>query len=104
MNRVEQNMSEEISGQKVFNAMKALSLQKAITVTALLLLIIAVQVSTQSAADWFVFGLNVLEVTAPFHVSVNETSNVSAGFVSGLHHLSDMVWTSATALIELIFR
>lgn len=98
MNNLEQSMNEKMHGKKV------LSTQKIITVSALLLLIIAVQVSTQSAGDWFVFGLNVLEVTAPFHVSVNEAVNVSTGFVSGLHQVSDMIWTLVTAFIEFIFH
>jgi hypothetical protein len=98
MNRLTHSQHDEMSGQKVF------SIQKIITVAALLLLLIAVQVSTQNASDWFVFGLNVLEVTAPLHVSVNEVVNVSTDFVSGLHQLSDIIWTLVTAFIEFIFR
>ena len=96
MNRLTHSQHDEISGQKVF------SIQKIITIAALLLLLIAVQVSTQNASDWFVFGLNVLEVTAPLYVPVSEMSTVSTGVVSGLHHVSDMIWTLVIALIEFI--
>ncbi len=64
MNRINQSMNEG----------KVLSVQKVITVTALLLLLVAVQVSTQNVGDWFVFGLNVLELSEP----LSEVSNVGA--------------------------
>ena len=98
MNRSTDSQHDEMSGQKVKKK------KKIITVAALLLLLIAVQVSTQNASDWFVFGLNVLEVTAPLHVPVSEMSTVSTGVVSGLHHVSDMMWKLVKALVEVIFH
>ena len=88
MNKLNQNVNEQdayseqrvfsekgaLSEQRVFSEKGALSAQKVITVLALLLLLVAVQVSTQSAGDWFVFGLNILELTEPF----SEVSNVGA--------------------------
>ncbi|WP_076410270.1 hypothetical protein [Shewanella sp. UCD-KL12] len=89
----------------------ALSTQKVITAGALALLLIAVQVCTQSVGDWFLFGLNVLEVTAPVHMGVSEISNVStglsnevsAGLISGINDLGEMIWQLVKALIECLF-
>jgi len=71
MNQLNQNVNEE----------RALSAQKVITVLALLLLLVAVQVSTQNVGDWFVFGLNILELTEPLsevsNVGTNVTTNVT---------------------------
>ncbi|QYK00843.1 hypothetical protein [Shewanella psychrotolerans] len=47
--------------------MKELSLwlnrERVITISALLLLLVAVQVMTQDASDWFLLGLNILQAT-----------------------------------------
>ena len=98
MNRFNHNIVGQLSKDKGF------SLQKVITVTALLLLLVAVQVSTQSVEAWFVFGLNVVEVTAPINGSISEVTNVNSGFLGGLHHVSEMVWKSVKALVEAIFH
>ncbi|QPG59454.2 hypothetical protein FM038_020235 [Shewanella eurypsychrophilus] len=63
---------------------RAFSIQRVTTIGALLLLLVAVQVSTQNAGDWFVLGLNVLEAAAPVNMSINEISNVTTDFSSGL--------------------
>lgn len=105
------NKKRVISGLHFLSKMSAFSAQKAMTVGALLLLLVAVQVSTQSAGDWFLFGLNVLEVTAPVHTGVNDISNVGieltngvgAGLASGLQHLGEIIWTLVKAFIECIF-
>ena len=97
MNRLEQKVEMQLPQER------ALSPQKVITVSALLILLVAVQISTQSVEDWFVFGLNVLEVTAPMNVSVHEVSNVGSSVAGGLEHLREMVWSVVKALVEFIF-
>ena len=62
----------------------ALNIQRVITVSALLLLLVAVQVSTQSIGDWYVFGLNVLEMTTPVTPVFTEVSNVTTGLNTDL--------------------
>lgn len=82
MNKLNQNVNEQnaYSEQRAFSLQRALSVQRAFsaqrvtTVLALLLLLLAVQVSTQNVGDWFVFGLNILELTEP----LSEASNVGA--------------------------
>lgn len=98
MNRLEQKIETQLTQER------SLSLQKVITVSALLILLVAVQLSTQSVEDWFVFGLNVLEVTAPMNVSVHELSNVGSDAVGGLEHLREVIWKLVKALVEFIFR
>ncbi|MPY23045.1 hypothetical protein FM037_04965 [Shewanella psychropiezotolerans] len=80
------------------NQKSGLNIQRVITVSALLLLLVAVQVSTQSIGDWYVFGLNVLEMTTPVTPVFTEVSNVTTGLnthlgtgmVSGLGTDSDI--------------
>ena len=67
-----------------FNQKSGLNIQRVITVSALLLLLVAVQVSTQSIGDWYVFGLNVLEMTTPVTPVLTEVSNVTTGLNTDL--------------------
>ena len=67
-----------------FNHKSGLNIQRGITVSALLLLLVAVQVSTQSIGDWYVFGLNVLEMTTPVTPVFTEVSNVTTGLNTDL--------------------
>ncbi|WP_299792997.1 hypothetical protein [uncultured Shewanella sp.] len=79
-------VNRAISMKGAFSVKRAFSPQKVTTVFALVLLLVAVQVSTQSVGDWFVFGLNILELTEPLSevsdvgasVSTNVTGSVTA--------------------------
>lgn len=81
-----------LSGSRAISLLAALNIQRVITVSALLLLLAAVQVSTQSIADWYVFDLNVLEMTTPAtpvltevsHVATDLNLDMGTGIVSGL--------------------
>jgi len=66
-----------LSVQRAFGLQGAFSIERVITITALLLLLVAVQVSTQNVGDWFVFGLNILEVTEPLSEVSNVGTNVT---------------------------
>ncbi len=113
MNNINNNIfvPRAFSAQRAFSVIRDFSLQKIASILALVLLLIAVQVSTQSVGDWFLFGLNVLEVTAPVQTGVNEISNVSinltnsvSGEISnGLAHVSEMIWNTVKTLIECLF-
>ncbi|ABV38327.1 conserved hypothetical protein [Shewanella sediminis HAW-EB3] len=95
MNRLNQSMNE----QGAFSGLSALSVQKVITVTALLLLLVAVQVSTQNVGDWFVFGLNILEVTEP----LSEVSNVGANVGTSVGDSApDFLQKIVMALVECV--
>ena len=67
--------------------MKELSLwvnrERVISISALLLLLVAVQVMTQDASDWFLLGLNIMEATQfdgaqQLEQSLTEVTNVGA--------------------------
>lgn len=67
--------------------MKELSLwlnrERVISISALLLLLAAVQVMTQDASDWFLLGLNIMEATQfdgaqQLEQSLTEVTNVGA--------------------------
>lgn len=101
MNRLNQSMNEQdaYSEKGAFSEQRAFSAQKVITVLALLLLLVAVQVSTQSAGDWFVFGLNILELTEPFSEVSNVGANVGTSVSdSALNFLQKIVM----ALVECV--
>ncbi|NRB24927.1 hypothetical protein [Shewanella sp.] len=78
----------------------ALNIQRVITVSALLLLLVAVQVSTQSIGDWYVFGLKVLEMTVPVTPVFNEVTNVTTGLHIGTGLVSGSVSTLVTGLSD----
>ncbi|PKG57015.1 hypothetical protein [Shewanella sp. GutDb-MelDb] len=112
MNILNKNINQNsFSVATALSVLRAVSVQKVITVAALLLLLIAVQVSTQSAGDWFVLGLNVLEMAEPVNLLVSDISNVSmhlseqldAIFANGLGHLSEIIWQQLNAFIDCTF-
>ena len=78
------HLPRTLSGNITFGFLAALNIQRVITVSALLLLLVAVQVSTQSIGDWYVFGLNVLEMTTPVTPVFTEVSNVTTGLNTDL--------------------
>ncbi|MBE7215725.1 hypothetical protein MK852_11575 [Shewanella benthica] len=81
------HLPRALSGNITFGFLAALNIQRVITVSALLLLLVAVQVSTQSIGDWYVFGLNVLEMTTPVTPLTpvfTEVSNVTTGLNTDL--------------------
>ncbi|MEI6859570.1 MAG: hypothetical protein V5788_07305 [Shewanella sp.] len=78
------HLPRALSGNITFGFLAALNIQKLITVLALLLLLVAVQVSTQNIGDWYVFGLNVLEMTTPVTPVFTEVSNVTTGLHTDL--------------------
>ncbi|MCL1137765.1 hypothetical protein [Shewanella pneumatophori] len=54
-----------------------LNKQQVITAAVLLLLVIAVQVSTERAGDWMFIGLNLIEIGSEASVSLGSVLQVS---------------------------
>lgn len=105
MNRLNQSMKnhQALSVDRDYGEQSALSVQKVITITALLLLLVAVQVSTQNVGDWFVFGLNILEVTEPLSEVSNVGTNVGTSVSTNVgDRAPEFIQKIVMALVECV--
>ncbi|MGS0673740.1 hypothetical protein [Shewanella sp. 125m-1] len=67
----------------IVNRVKQMNLQQAITAAVLMLLVVAVQVSTDRAGDWMFIGLNLIEMGCDNPLNLSDVSDVTVDVTVG---------------------
>ncbi|MGS0827153.1 hypothetical protein ACVBIO_15180 [Shewanella sp. 0m-8] len=78
---------------------KPMNKQQLITAAVLMLLVIAVQVSTDRAGDWMFIGLNLIEIGAGAQSNLTEMSDVSVAGCGVVQQLLTAVFDTLQAFV-----